>query len=95
MRFIVNNLLYDTDKAELLAEGNRTYEVYNILFKITIYPVRKVSLYKTEKGNYFFTYKADYGVMHCEPVDEGTAKDFLAHNNYDKYAELYGELEEA
>ena len=95
MRFIVNNLIYDTDKAELVAEGNRKYEVYNTLFKTTIYPVRKTSLYRTQKDNYFFVYKGDYETMYCEPADEATAKKFLMQNNYDKYAELYGELEEA
>lgn len=95
MKFIVNNLIYDTDKADLVAEGNRTYEVHNILFKTIIYPVRKTSLHRTQKGNYFFTYKGDYEKVYCEPTNEATAKNFLMQNNYDKYAELYGELEEA
>ena len=94
MKFIVNNKIYDTDKAELLAEGERQYESYNRLFDITLYPYYETKLYKTEKGNYFFVYETK--LSHCiEVTDEATAKTWLMRKNYSKYVELFGELEEA
>ena len=94
MRFIVDNKIYDTDKAELLAEGERKYEEKSFLLQCTFYPSYETKLYKTEKGNYFFVYKSD--LYHCiEVTDEETAKGWLMYKNYPKYVELFGELEEA
>lgn len=52
MRFIVNNKLYDTDKAELLCTFSKQWESKTILD--TLYPYRDTNLYKTAKGAYFF-----------------------------------------
>lgn len=94
MRFIVDNKIYDTDKAELLAEGERQYEEKSFLLDCTFYPHYKTKLYKTEKGNYFFVYIRDSKNL-IEVTDEETAKGWLMYKNYSKYVELFGELEEA
>ena len=33
--------------------------------------------------------------MDIEVIEEDAAKEYLMYNNYDKYAEMFGELEEA
>ena len=93
MRFIANNKIYDTDKAELLCTGKKQWEL-KTSFGI-LCPTRETTLYKTAKGSYFFTSKGDYDQYHIEVTNEEIAKRFLVRNNYDKYAELFGELEEA
>lgn len=49
-KFIVNNKVYDTEKAEVIATGNRKWEEYNWIFGRNIYPSRDTTLYKTAKG---------------------------------------------
>ena len=93
MTFIVDKKIYDTNKAELLAEGKRQYQESNVILNCTIYPQYETKLYKTEKGNYFFTYIAHYR-NYIEVTDEETAKSWLMYKNYPKYVELFGELEE-
>lgn len=93
MRFIVNNKIYDTDKAELLCSFRKQWESETILG--TLYPYRDTNLYKTVKGNYFLTCTADYGTNYIKVIDEANAKNYLMRNNYDKYVEMFGELEEA
>lgn len=93
MKFIVENKIYDTDKAELIAEGYRKFKEYSSLLGVYLYPERMSQLYKTKKGAYFFTY--EYSLKHCmELVTEDEAKSWLMRADYSKYAELFGELEE-
>ena len=51
-------------------------------------------LYKTRKGAYFIT-SSDDDRNYLRAIDEDTAKYHLMHHNYKKYAEMFGELEEA
>ena len=95
MRFIVNKKIYDTDKAELLCTFYKHCTVKTLLG--ATYPVRKTNLYKTAKGAYFLTSSinnAGYNYS-IEVIDEEEAKNYLMHNGYNKYTELFGELEEA
>lgn len=93
MRFIVKDKLYDTDKAELLCTFSKQWKSETILG--TLYHYRDTDLYKTAKGAYFITSTADNGKNYIEVVKEITAKYYLMHNNYDKYCEMFGPLEEA
>lgn len=93
MRFIVNNKIYDTDKAELLCTFKERWKSKTIIG--TIYPLRDTNLYRTVKGVYFLTCKADYDRSCIRVINEDKAKKYLMHNNYEKYAEMFGELEEA
>ena len=93
MKFIVNNKIYDTDKAELLCTFSKQWESKTIVG--TLYPYRDTNLYKTAKGAYFFTCCTDYGTHYIEVIDENTAKYYLMRKNYDKYVEMFGALEEA
>lgn len=93
-KFIVEDKVYDTEKATLLCENVKQWEEANIFFG-KIYPHRPTKLYKTEKGNYFFVYERDYGVLSISICTEQEAKDWLKHKDYGKYVEMFGELEEA
>lgn len=93
MRFIVNKKIYDTDKADLLCTFYKHWTAKTLLGN----PVRKTNLYKTTKGAYFLTSSindAGYNYV-IEVINEEEAKNYLMHNGYDKYVELFGELEEA
>ena len=57
--------------------------------------MRDTKLYKTAKGAYFLVCKEDYDCKHIEVIGEDTAKRYLMNNNYEKYVEMFGELEEA
>lgn len=93
MKFIVNNKLYDTDKAELLCTFEKQWESKTIVG--TLYPYRDTNLYKTIKGAYFLTCTADYGTSYIEVIGEKTAQYWLKYKAYDKYVEMFGPLEEA
>ena len=93
MRFIVNNKIYDTEKSELLCTFQKQWEAKAIWG--VIYPLRDTNLYRTVKGAYFITCKEDYDRPCIEVINEDKAKAYLMHYNYDKYAEMLGELEEA
>ena len=93
MRFIVNDKLYDTNKAELLCSFYEQWAQKTIIG--TLYPTLKTNLYVTAKGAYFITSKEDYDRPCIEVINEDKAKAYLMHYNYDKYAEMFGELEEA
>lgn len=60
---------------------------------ILIYEIRNV-LYKTKKGNYFNVQELPDRTI-TNVVSEDTVKKILLEYNYDKYAELFGPLEEA
>lgn len=92
MRFIINNKIYNTEKATLLCEFKKQYESKTPFG--TLYPYRDTQLYLTAKGAYFLVYKYDYK-HYARTIDEAEAKDYLMLHNYDKYAEMFGALEEA
>lgn len=93
MKFICNDLVYDTEKAILLHSGVKQWKTE--IFTGTVYVTRPTYLYKTCKGNYFFVFKGDWDKYYMKPCSEVEAKTWLKYSNYDKYAELFGALEEA
>ncbi len=52
-------------------------------------------LYRSDKGNYLLVRENDPGKIKGEAIEEAEAKDLLMHYDYDSYAKLFGELEEA
>ena len=93
MKFIVNNKIYDTETAEKLCSFSEQWKVDTILG--AIYPYRDTDLYRTKKGAYFIVSQGDYGRFEMRCVNEHEAKRYLMYNDYSKYVELFGELEEA
>lgn len=82
MKYVLDGKIYDTDKAEELCVGY----VYDTSV------VMPVTLYQTKKGNYFVVYCHS---RQAEAVTEDRAKEILQKSDYAKYAESFGELEEA
>jgi hypothetical protein len=100
MHFIINNLLYNTEKMEKVADCQKWYAIDNGLLK-AMYSEKKVGrvedceLWRSSKGRYLLTHEKDYGKSVGEAIEEDEAKEILQHYNYSKYVELYGELPEA
>lgn len=84
--------VYNTETSEVIL----IYKIRNLdvfLFSARFTPC-DVYLYKTKKGNYF-TLKVLPDKTITNVVSEETVKKILLEHNYDKYAELFGPLEEA
>lgn len=93
MKFIVDNKIYDTEKATLLCTGRKTWAIETFFGIMNQY--RDTSLYKTNKGAYFFVYNKGEDLYDIRVIRESVAKDFLMKQGYDNYVEIFGELEEA
>lgn len=84
--------MYDTETSEvILRYKTRDLDVFLFSARFTSCDVY---LYKTKKGNYF-TLKVLPDRTITNVVSEETVKKILPDHNYDKYAELFGPLEEA
>lgn len=84
--------MYDTETSEVILIY-KTCDLDIFLFSARFTPC-DVYLYKTKKGNYF-TLKVLPDKTITSVVSEETVKNILKKHNYDKYAELFGPLEEA
>ena len=93
MKAIIDNKLYDTEKAEKIIEfrrsGTRTTEVWGSLMNKPF--LHDVTLYKTAKGNYFEVDEVDKVI---EVVTEKRVKKLLSDIDPDLYMKLFGEVEE-
>ena len=92
MKYVIDGKMYDTETSEVIL----IYKIRNLdvfLFSARFTPC-DVYLYKTKKGNYF-TLKVLPDRTITSVVSEDTVKKILLEHNYDKYAELFGPLEEA
>lgn len=99
-RFIINNLAYDTERMERIAEVEKEYPCEESLFnKILgygqLYRRYNCDLYRSKKGRFLLTREGNLGVIYGEAIDETEARKLLAKYNYDVYVHLFGELEEA
>lgn len=104
MKKIINNKIYDTDKAELVYEYRQSFFVQNIWLPkgYGLKEWENVFIYKTKNGNYFnyFKYEDDYNYRDRERIEETTLdniKETIKNLNPDKFIELFGkiDLEEA
>lgn len=92
---IINDKLYDTEKAEeLLAFTRRTTTEVRLFTDTPVsWPsTHMVKLYKTAKGRYF---EHDMTAERIQPVAESTARDIVRECDPDLYVKLFGEVEEA
>lgn len=94
MKFIVNDKIYDTDKAEVLCTFVTEWEIQTSIFGGP-WSRMNTTLYKTAKGSYFITCKDFYDKSYIKVIGEKKAKRYLMYHNYEKYAEMFGPLEEA
>ena len=89
MRVIINDLLYDTDKAKMLAEGLYSFEIGQTY----------VLPYKTPKGRYFIArtcVTAEGFEPDCLiPSIETQVKDLISKTSVDLYIKIFSEPEEA
>lgn len=97
-RFIINDLLYDTDKMEFIADVKKWYEcrgfVEKIIFGEGVGKMYDCKLYRSQKGNFLLVSEQDYKII-GEPISEEEAKRLWRKYDYETYAKCYGELEEA
>ena len=92
MKYVMDGKLYNTETCEVILRY-KTRELDVFLFSARSTSCH-VYLYKTKKGNYF-TLKVLPDKTITNVVSEDTVKKILLDHNYDKYAELFGPLEEA
>lgn len=94
MLFIKDFKKYDTELSEKICNGSivipERIELFNIMANYT----RNGTLYRTSKGTYFFVYKGDYNRSYMKILTETEAKSFIAKNDYPKWIELFGEMDE-
>ncbi len=93
MKFIVNDKIYDTEKAEKVLD-------YRHRFPLTLTPqfcIRyDMELFRTAKGNWFSVRHEDYGKVTCITHTVEEAKEiFKKCNRVELYAQYFGNLEEA
>lgn len=98
-RFVIQNKLYDTSKMKLIGRVKKWYEYRGLLIK-RIYGegVGKeydCELYRSEKGNWLLTHEGENFQIMGEAINEEEAKQLLMRYDYEAYAEVYGNLEEA
>lgn len=91
-KFVMNDKVYDIDKSTIIAERAilRVRDFYNFIIERWQSTNDTGTIYQTKKGNYFLVTDTAAYVLTVDQV-----KDYLKHYNYEKYVELFGELEEA
>ena len=97
-RFILQNKVYDTEKMQHLGKVKKWYAFQGWLQQ-QIWGkdtglVHDCDLYRSPKGNFLLLHEDDSEIV-GEAIPESEAKELLLHSNYEKYAELYGPIEEA
>lgn len=99
MKFIINDLKYDTDKMEKIAVVKKWYPTNNAFIR-AMYKELEVGqeytceLWKSNKGNYLLTHDQDYSHK-GEAISEEEAIQLIKHYDLAKFEEMFGEIEEA
>ncbi len=99
MKFILNDLKYDTDKMEKIADVKKWYATNNAWIR-AMYKELEVGteynceLWKSKKGNYLLTHVQDYNHK-GEAISEEEAIKLIRQYDLKKYEEMFGEIEEA
>lgn len=97
MKKIIDNKLYDTEKAEKIFNFRQRRKTGNF-GDYNFYSWFDVDIYKTKKNNYFlhgYIKDALDNKPFIEKVSEKEVKKIIKELNADKYIELFGEVEEA
>ena len=91
---IINNKLYDTDRAALVVTFRRKVNECPVRPGSQVYwtPTHDFALYRTAKGNYF---EHDQNTNEITPRSEDWSKDLILRLYPDKYIEIFGPVEEA
>lgn len=92
MRFFVNLKQYNTERSEEICKGNLVIREKTLNKYVDINPYG--TLYRTQKGSYFFVYSYEMGKHRMKILSTDEAKNFVAENNYNRYVTLFGEMEE-
>jgi len=94
MKAIINNLLYDTEKAEKIYEYRRKVQGAEVLFMpgYSFYDWCHIDIYKTTSGRWF-EHNTDKSTI--TPTTEADVKDTIRKINPEKYMELFGSVENA
>lgn len=97
-RFIIANKVYDTDKMEFIGYVLKWYKfngwLMRQIFGEDMGRDYDCELYRSQKGSWLITHESDTGLC-GEAITEEVAKNLLKTYDYDKYAEIFGGLEEA
>lgn len=99
MVFIINNMKYDTDKMEKVANVKKWYKVDNIFSRVLYggeemgryYPCE---LWRSKKGNWLLTHEEDCKV-YGQAISEFEAQSLLMTYDTEIYEKKYGEIPEA
>lgn len=101
MRYLINNKVYDTEKAQEIIKYIQGVEHKGLV--VTTYPKYEHTLYKSSKGQFFvhigkyvgrtdISYNdKDYIELQTEEQARQTLEDL---NKIEKYIEVFGEIEE-
>ena len=97
MRFIINNLVYDTEKMEEIATVRKWVKniTASAIFGKEIGKQMPHILWKSNAGRYLLTHEEDFSVTYGQAIEEQEAKELLKQYSYKKYAEMFGEVPEA
>lgn len=102
MKYLINNKVYDTEKAQEIITYIKQVPQEGI-WGLTSYPKYRHTLYKTNKGQFFvhigeYVGKTDIAFNnkdYIELLSENEVKEVLNKlNNVEKYIELFDDLEE-
>lgn len=96
MKKIINNKLYDTEKAEKIFSYRRKYKGPAMAFMpgYFYYHWADIDVYKTIHNNYFLLVDKD-GEKNLEYIEEEKLKSIIRELDADKYIELFGRVDEA
>ena len=98
MKQILNDKLYDTEKAKLIFSYIRRYKENELIFKpgYCWTAWADVDIYKTKKGNYFLHVKEEeWNKEYLEIVIEDQVKKTIKKLDADEYIKLFGKVEKA
>lgn len=93
MRFVINDLKYDTDKMEKISDKvKKSYRVQTFLGEFsTRYECK---LWRSKKGRWLLTHDSS-GISRGEAINENEAKGLLKKYDPDAYEKIFEPLEEA
>lgn len=94
MRFVINDLKYDTDKMEKISDKvKKSYKCDSIFLSDYTY-VFHCTLWRSKKGRWLLTHDSS-GISRGEAIDEIEAKTLLKKYDLEAYEKLFEPLEEA
>lgn len=94
MKAIINDKLYDTDKAEVVFSLKREVADMEVFWKPGRHLAKwhRIDIYVTKKGNYF---ECDQDDQQIKSITQMEAKKTIKDLNPDEYIKIFGEVEEA